>query len=155
MVSRDDLKVLLVGADVHDPFVRALIMQAGDILHVVGMRPLSERPRWLAMADMVVVPQRASPATGGQVPAKLFDAMAMAKPIVATAVSDVPAILDGCGLVVPPGDIKMLADKIRYILDNPGEAAQLGMAARYKCVQDYSWEAMEKVLLQVFSEYDQ
>ncbi len=155
VVSRDDLKVLLVGADVHDPYVRALIMQAGDILHVVGMCPLSERPQWLAVADMVVLPQRASSATVGQVPAKLFDAMAMAKPIVATAVSDVPAILDGCGLVVPPGDIGMLADRIRYVLDNSGEAAQLGMAARHKCVRDYSWEAMERALLQVFSEYDQ
>ena len=154
MVSRDDLKVLLVGADAHDPYVRALIRGAGDILHVVGMRPLSERPKWLAMADMVVLPQRASPATMGQVPAKLFDAMAMAKPIVATAVSDIPTILDGCGAVVPPGDIEMLADRIRYVLDNPGEAAQLGMAARHKCVRDYSWEAMERVLLQVFSEYD-
>ncbi len=155
MVSRDDLRLLLVGADVRDPYVRALIMQAGDILQVVGMCPLSKRPQWLAVADMVVLPQRASSATVGQVPAKLFDAMAMAKPIVATAVSDVPAILDGCGLVVPPGDVEALADRIRYVLDNPREATQLGMAARHKCVRDYSWEAMERVLLQVFSEYDQ
>jgi glycosyltransferase involved in cell wall biosynthesis len=56
---------------------------------------------------------------------------------------------------VPYGDINMLAARILYVLDNPGEAAQLGMAARHKCVRDYSWEAMERVLLKVFSEYDQ
>jgi glycosyltransferase involved in cell wall biosynthesis len=42
-------------------------------------------------------------ATVGQIPAKLFDAMAMAKPIVATDVNDFAGILDGCGLVVKPG----------------------------------------------------
>ena len=35
----------------------------------------------------------------GQVPAKLFDAMALGRPVVSTRVSMIPEILDGCGLI--------------------------------------------------------
>ena len=154
MIPDKRIKILLVGAQSPDPFVDSLKAQAGDLLHVVGMRPLSERAQWLAAADIVVLPQRASTATIGQTPAKLFDAMAMAKPIIATAVSDIPAILDGCGIVVPPGDIKALADQICHLLDNFQEATRLGSEARRKCVQNYSWQTMERTLLQVFSKYE-
>ncbi len=151
LVPDKGLKILLVGAEMNDPFVRSLVERNQDIFEVVGMRPLSERPRWLAIADVVVLPQQASTATIGQVPAKLFDAMAMAKPIVATAVSDIPSILDRCGLVVPAGDVEALASKISYIINQPQEALLLGTFARDKCIREYSTEVMERVLLEVFS----
>jgi glycosyltransferase involved in cell wall biosynthesis len=106
------------------------------------MRPLSERPYWLSVADMVVLPQRLSSATKGQVPAKIFDAMAMARPIIATAISDIPRILEGCGIVVPPNDPATLADQIQYLIAHPDEAAQLAAEARKVCVQRYSFEAV-------------
>jgi glycosyltransferase involved in cell wall biosynthesis len=118
------------------------------------MKPLAERPLWLAIADIVAIPQHLSPATLGQVPAKLFDAMAMAKPIVATAVSDVPQILNGCGYIVPPRDVQALAEKIEYVLDNALEAKERGLLARQKCVSQYSWEAMGQTLKEVFAEYE-
>lgn len=154
LLSDQALKVVLVGAEQSDPYVQKLMTLGGDMLCLVGPRPLIERPKWLAMADLIVIPQQSSAGTIGQVPAKIFDAMAMAKPIVATAVSDIPMILNGCGLVVPPDDIYALADEIRYVLDHPQEARALGLAARRRCVQHYSWDAMENVLVEVFSEYD-
>src|SRR5207244_7801306 len=71
-------------------------------VRVVGEIPFDDVPSVLAAADVVAVPQRATTDTIGQVPAKLIDAMAMARPIVATDVSMISAILDGCGVVVPP-----------------------------------------------------
>src|ERR1051326_2979181 len=66
-------------------------------------------PRHLVAADFVAVPQPATTDTVGQVPAKIFDAMALARPIVSTAVSMIPEMLDGCGVLVPPGDAVALA----------------------------------------------
>lgn len=64
-------------------------------------------------------------------PAKIFDAMAMGRPIVATAVSDIPDILsEGCGLIVTPGDVYALAEAIAYMLDDPAAAERMGFAAR-------------------------
>jgi glycosyltransferase involved in cell wall biosynthesis len=151
LIDDERNKILLVGADQNDLFVSELVEQAEGLLQMVGMQPMSERPKWLAIADVVVLPQRLSPATIGQVPAKIFDAMAMAKPIVATAVSDIPSILDGCGLVTPPGDLDALASKILYVFEHPVEAAEMGMRARQTCIKRYSWDAMELALKEVVS----
>src|SRR5262249_34632732 len=78
-------------------------------VRIVGEIAFDDVPRFLAAADVVAVPQRATTDTVGQVPAKLVDAMAMARPVVATSVSMIPEMLDGCGVVVPPGDPPALA----------------------------------------------
>ena len=90
----------------------------------------------------------------GQVPAKVFDAMAMAKPIIATAVSDLPEILDSCGWIVEPASPEQLAEAIQYVINHPKEAEQMGQKARQKCIENYSWDAMEKVLVNIFRKYE-
>jgi len=111
-------------------------------------------PEFLAMADVVVIPQRKSLATIGQIPAKVFDAMAMAKPIIATNVSDLPEILAGCGLIVKPGRPDKIAEKIQYLIENKEIARKMGGKAREKCIKEYSWDTMERILLKVFKKYE-
>ncbi len=48
--------------------------------------------------------------------------MAMAKPIIATSVSGIPEVLDGCGWIVEPENPKQLAETIQYAFDHPVEA---------------------------------
>lgn len=112
------------------PFVRLL----GEI-------PFDDVPRYLVAADVVAVPQRATSDTRGQVPAKLFDAMAMGRPVVSTAVSMIPEILDGCGLVVPPGDVRALGAALQRLLGDRAAAEALGRLARRRCEEHYSFTA--------------
>jgi glycosyltransferase involved in cell wall biosynthesis len=107
------------------------------------MQPFDRVPAFMAAADVVVIPQRQTAFSEAQMPAKIYDAMAMARPIVATQISDIPETLAGCGVVVPPGDVNALAGGIAHLLDHPDEARNLGLAARAKCVQMYSWNAMQ------------
>jgi glycosyltransferase involved in cell wall biosynthesis len=118
-------------------------------VRVVGKIPFDDVPRYLMAADVVAVPQRATPATAAQVPAKLFDAMALARPIVSTAVSMIPEILDGCGLVVPPGDVPALAEALRRLLDDRALADALGQRARERCEAEYSFRAVGDRLFSV------
>jgi glycosyltransferase involved in cell wall biosynthesis len=108
---------------------------------LVGEVPFDDVPAYLVAADVVAVPQRETTDTVGQVPAKLFDAMAMARPVVATAVSMIPEILHECGVVVRPGDVGALADAIRGLLEDRAAAAALGQRARARCIADYSFAA--------------
>ena len=119
-----------------------------------GLQPFETVPEFLAMADVVVIPQRKNFSTMGQMPAKVFDAMAMAKPIIASNISDLPEILDGCGWIIEPENPKKLAEKIRYVLNNSEEAEAMGNKARQKCIEKYSWNAMEEILLKVFKKYE-
>lgn len=115
-------------------------------IRVVGEIPFDEVPRFLAAADVVAVPQRATTDTVGQVPAKLIDAMAMARPIVATDVSMIPEILDGCGVLVPPADPAALAKAIAELLADDAKAAALGRRARDRCVARYGFAAARATL---------
>jgi glycosyltransferase involved in cell wall biosynthesis len=151
-IKREDLKVVIVGAT-DDNYSRKLKNLGANNIRIFGMQSFSKIPEFLSMADMVVLPQHSTPSTFGQVPAKIFDAMAMAKPIIATTVSDLPKILDNCGLVVEPGNLKSLSEKILWVLDNKEEAQRLGNKARERCIQEYSWNAMEKTLDKIFRKY--
>jgi glycosyltransferase involved in cell wall biosynthesis len=117
------------------------------------MQPFAKLPEFLSMSDVIVIPQRRNLATVGQVPAKVFDAMAMAKPIISTSVSDIPEILEGCGWVVEPGNPEKLADALVRVLSDPSNAKEKGQLARKKCVDKYSWNAMEPVLANLFNVY--
>jgi glycosyltransferase involved in cell wall biosynthesis len=115
-------------------------------VRVTGEIPFDDVPRYLVAADVVAVPQRDTTDTVAQVPAKLFDAMALARPIVSTSVSMIPEILDGCGLVVEPGDVPALAGAIKRLLDNAEEAAALGQRARERCEARYSFRVARATL---------
>ncbi len=139
-------RVLVVGAFHDEAQRRTLEARHGARLICLGPRPHDEMPECLALADVVALPQRLTRTTRAQVPGKVFEAMSMARPILATAVSDLPEILDGCGRVVPPGSAEALAEGLESLLARPHEARELGRAARARCLERYSWDAMERVL---------
>jgi glycosyltransferase involved in cell wall biosynthesis len=118
-----------------------------------GLQPFRIIPEFLALADIVVIPQKRNFATIGQMPAKVFDAMAMEKAIVATSVSDLSEILDECGWIVEPDNPARIAEKIEYVLAHPLESKIMGKKARLKCEQNYSWDILEMVLAGVFDKY--
>ena len=137
-------RLVIVGADTGTEAARRWAARPG--VTVRGAIPFDEVPRYLAAADVVAIPQRATSDTVGQVPAKLFDAMAMARPIVATSVSMIPEILDGCGLLVPPGDGRALRAMLETLLASPDRARELGRRARARCIERYSFASARTVL---------
>ena len=146
------LTLVIVGVDRNNPYTERLAALGGERVHMLGMQPFVEIPRYLAAADLVALPQRDIPFARAQVPAKVFDAMAMARPIVATAAGDLPQILDGCGLIVPPGDVQALAEAIRHLALDAPFAKGLGQRARQRCIERYSWDVMEETLGQLFQQ---
>ena len=118
-------------------------------LQRIPVVPYSSVPALLAAADVVAIPQLESEVARYQMPMKVFDAMAMGKPIVASAVSDLPHVLDGCGLLVPPGDVDGLARAIGYLVSHPEEARTLGDRARARCVETYSIGQIGKSLCDI------
>jgi glycosyltransferase involved in cell wall biosynthesis len=112
----------------------------------IPILPYASLPTLLAAADVVAIPQMDTEAASHQMPMKVYDAMAMGKPIVASNVSDLPATLDGCARLVPPGDVHALADGIRKLLLNPAEARALGDRARARCLEHYSMARIGEAL---------
>jgi polysaccharide biosynthesis protein PslH len=129
---RPDLAFAIVGRN-PPPAVEALGAKPGVI--VTGGVP-DVRP-WLAAASVVVAPLRI--ARGVQ--NKVLEAMAMARPVVAS-----PGAFEGIDAV--PGrdllvadDAEAQVDAILSLLDAPQRAALMGKAARAQMVSHYSWDA--------------
>lgn len=158
LVKNKNILLVIIGIDNEDSYCFDLVKTAkkslGKRFIGLGQQSFEMAPELLAMADIVVIPQKKNFATIGQIPAKIFDAMAMAKPIIATNVSDLPEILDGCGWIIESGNEKQLVKTIQYILDNPGEAKKAGEKARQKCLDYYSLDIVEKVLVNVFRRFE-
>jgi glycosyltransferase involved in cell wall biosynthesis len=154
LIQDQDTLLIIVGIkESEQDLVRLATKELGEKFRGFGLQPFQKVPEFLAMADIIVIPQRRNLGTVGQIPAKIFDAMAMAKPIIATNVGDIPEILNGCGYIVEPENPKHLAKAIQYVLDHPKEAKERGCKARQICKDKYSWDAMEKVLKKVFNKY--
>jgi len=152
LLKDEDIILMLVGVDFNDPYIKKLIGQSKNYIKFIGQQPFEKIPEFLSAADLVVLPQKETYSARGQVPVKVFDAMMMEKPIIATNISDLPQILKDCGIIIEPANIELLAEKIKFVFDNPEIARDLGIRARKKCIKEYSFVSLQE---QLFSLFDQ
>lgn len=108
-----------------------------------GLIPQHETPAYLAAADAFVAPHVPN-ADGSKFfgsPTKLFEYMAMGKPIVASALDQIADVLiDGqTALLVRPGDSEDLAKGIGRLVKDRELGRRLGEAARAEVVRSYTW----------------
>jgi len=89
----------------------------------------------LAAANILVIASRSE-----SMPLLLYDAMAMARPIVATAVGGIPEVLeDGVtGILVPPESPHDLAMAMERLLSNPTMSMNLAQQARATAMERYN-----------------
>ena len=119
----------------------------GDQLLFAGRRPNEEIPALLAALDILVC---SSDFEG--TPAAVLEWMAAGKPIVATAVGGIPAIIeDGVhGLLVPPRAPDALAAAIRRLLGEPGLRERLGAQARRRQQAEFRLERTISILEELY-----
>lgn len=146
--SENDVNLVIAGYDPSD-IIPELKEIAGDSVRFIGPIEHERVPNYLNSADMIVIPQKDTQYTQAQIPNKLFEAMSMGKPIIASSTADIPEILGAAGLTVPPGDPEALAGMIDRLIDDPQEAATLGRRARDRYLEKYSRECLGEKLEQI------
>ncbi len=147
-LDRDDVRLVVVGADESD-YTEELRRIAGDDLILIGPQPFDEVPKWVAVADLVAVPQEDSAGIHGQIPAKVFDAMAMEIPVIYTPISDLPDILNGCGYRIEAADPDRLRKALMELIDDPEQRRKLGESARKRFLEKYSVKSHVPVVEQL------
>lgn len=123
--AKPDVVVVSIGGEKHEGDLDRIRRTArsaglGDRIRFLGRR--NDARDFLAAADVVV-----SPADVEGLPVAVLEALALAKPVVATAVGGVPSVIhhERSGLLVPPGDPQVLAKTIQRALTTP-EAKRWG-----------------------------
>jgi glycosyltransferase involved in cell wall biosynthesis len=125
------LRCVIVGRS-PTPAVQAL---AGERVVVTGT--VSDVRPYLQHAAVVVAPLRL--ARGIQ--NKVLEAMAMARPVVATAACAAPIeAVEGRELLTA-SDAPRFAEQVAALLDDPARADAVGQAARERVLRHFSWDA--------------
>jgi glycosyltransferase involved in cell wall biosynthesis len=116
---------------------RAAELGVADRFHLLGLR--ADVGNVLAGANVVVLPSLSE-----GVPLALLEAMLAARPIIATAVGEVPTVLDQgrAGILISPGDATALADALRGLLADSQRARQLSDAALTRATEHYTLARM-------------
>jgi glycosyltransferase involved in cell wall biosynthesis len=86
----------------------------------------------------------------GQTP---LEAMACGTPAICTSVASLPeVVVDGVtGFLVPPNNPTSLGQRIRWLLDRPAEVQRMGEAGRRLVIEHFSWEAVARRCLDIYS----
>ena len=126
----NDWHLMLTG-NAEDQIFLEVKERLGSRCHLLGFVDNSAMPEILKMADLVPILQTEIPSTNMQIPAKLLEAMAMGKGIIATDVSDIRSILSNdCGWVVDRFDKVGIADLLYNLARNKNEVVRRGGNAR-------------------------
>jgi glycosyltransferase involved in cell wall biosynthesis len=116
-----------------------------------GLVPQHEAPAFLHAADAFVSPHVPN-ADGSRFfgsPTKLFEYMAMERPIVASALDQIGEVLaDGrTAIMVKPGDAAELAQGLRKAVEDRDLGRRLARAARTEALEKYTWTThVQKIL---------
>lgn len=107
-----------------------------DRVRLLGPIPREEIPALLRSADVVVSVPWYEPF--GMVP---LEAMSCGVPVVATGVGGhLDTVVDGrTGALVPPRDVRLLAQRLREMLADPARLAAMGSAAAARARSRYGW----------------
>jgi glycosyltransferase involved in cell wall biosynthesis len=148
----DNVTVVSIGAEkwegdlarVREDSVRAGVESR---LQFLGRRP--DALTFIAAADVYV-----NPADHEGLPVTILEALALERPVVATAVGGVPSVVqDGeTGVLVQPQQPTELAAAISALLQDPPYAQHLAERGRRLVEEEYGLEPMVRAFEQVYSE---
>ena len=140
-------RLLLVGDGPERPALEALAaaLRVADRLRMTG--GTTDVASHLAAADAVVMPSR-----NEGMGRALVEAMALGRPVVATAVGGIPAVIADaeCGRLIAPDDPEALADALVELGRDPGLRRKLGEAGRQRA-EAFSTTVADERLLSLYA----
>ena len=142
-----DVKFMIVGEG--DPrMVNAL--STSDRVILTGPVPRELVPEYLAAADIVLVPFPNTMASAAISPLKLFEALSMEKPVIASALSGIKDVLvhEFSGILVPE-DSREWVSAIRRLIARPEKRIMLGKAGGTTVREKYDFDLLAREFQQV------
>jgi glycosyltransferase involved in cell wall biosynthesis len=134
---RPDVRFVAVGDGPMAADVHALADELSVPLTVTGYRP--DAPELAAAMDVFVITSRYE-----GLGRALTEALASARPVVATAVNGVPDLVEpgATGLLAAHGDVESLATCVLWLLEHPVAARAMGVAGRARVRAGFSTDVM-------------
>jgi glycosyltransferase involved in cell wall biosynthesis len=147
LLEPNGIRFRIVGDGQERPSVESLLrdLDVGNV-ELSGRVPLQDVPREIAAASLCLGIFGTSAKAARVVPNKLFECLAVGRPVVTADTPGIRAAFAGEVAVVPPGDPVELADEIRALLADPSRLAALAAAGHERYRRDYSEAALAGLL---------
>jgi glycosyltransferase involved in cell wall biosynthesis len=151
LLNHRDVLFLVVGnLDLDREYARKVVEYAKDKginAKFTGFVPYEDLKALYSACDVFVLPSFEE----GQ-GVVLLEAMASGKPLIGSKVGGIPMqIKEGWnGFLVEPGNIKELAEKIQYLLENEEERKKMGKNSKKLAEEEFSWEKIVKRYLEIY-----
>jgi glycosyltransferase involved in cell wall biosynthesis len=112
----------------------------------LGEKPYEEVPAILSASDIILIPFPNNEISHAASPLKLFEGMAMQKPIIASKVSGIEEVVsDGeNGFLADPDNLEEWVQKLETILSSETLAANMGQDAKRTVEEKYDWAFLAK-----------
>jgi len=109
-------------------------------------------PSYIALSDVCLVPHHASGHTNTTIPHKLFQYMALKKPVLVTNCKPLERVVKeyNCGIVFPSGDYSEMAKIVVKLFKNSELAKKFGENGRKAVEEKYNWGNEEKKLCKLY-----
>ncbi len=137
LVDRPSIRIVICGEGAGLSKMQAMARDLANV-RFLPLQPPDRLNALLNLADVHVLPQKPSVADL-VMPSKLIGMLASGRPVVATAQpgSEVAAVVEQCGIVVPPEDPAALAGAITRLSEDASERSRLGSKARAYAAQHF------------------
>lgn len=129
----------------------------GKRVHLHGGKPRPDVIRMLSAADVAVLASHPTPEGKREgIPVALMEAMASELPVVASAISGIPELVQHgvTGLLVPSGQPKAIAAAIEALAGDPELRRCLGQAARREVLRGFDLHVNARRLLALMARAD-
>lgn len=145
-----DAHLVCVGAATAAEMAEAASAVGGDVaerVRLIARQPRERVPLYLGLADILVSPR----SYGDNFPLKLFDYIAMGKPILATRIKAHTCVLDDRIAKLTDPTVEGLAAGMVDLLRHSGERARLSAAAATFAREHLSWESFKNLVAEVYA----
>jgi len=117
------------------------------IVHFLGPQKREEVINALKQAHLFFLPSNAE-----VLPVVLMEALAVGLPVVATLVGAISELgIDGkSGFLVPRGDVDAMAERLEYLIRNPGIWPDMGRAGRQFVEKNYNINTLNNKLVEIY-----
>ncbi len=153
-----DARLLLVGSGGNESELRELAKteKVEQVVEFTGWQPFDLIPSYIAASKVCLIPHIASGHTNSTIPHKIFQAMAMGKPVVVSSAKPLERIVKetGAGLVYPSGDAEALAEAVITIYRDNTLVAKLGEVGKKTAREKYNWELEAKKLVSLYQDLE-
>jgi glycosyltransferase involved in cell wall biosynthesis len=154
VVAKDwpSAQLSIIGKDANKRYAADLSEQVNklglkDRVRLIGPVSQPELAFWMANSSVLVLPS-----TSEGLGRVIIEAMATGTPVIGSRLGGIPELIeDGArGFLVPPGDENALAERLRWILNNPAKSSEMGKSGRAFVERFFSTEIYLKGFKEIF-----